>query len=218
MRFEKINNDKIKIIITADDLSERGIKISDLKYGNKETGDLFQEIIQEAIFECEFDIDNKPVLVEAIPISINTIEVFVTRVGEEEAVDELAGKLDLINKIRERSNKSNKQIDDRLDRFKKIKAKNKGTLLFKFKDLDDVCNASKVASGYFDGRDKLYKYEDNYYLVLHTSSNKIYEKSDVVENIFREFAEIVEDINFYFFEEHGTVILEKDVVKNLQLV
>ncbi len=216
MRFEKINEDKLKIIVTADDLLERGVELSDLKYGNKETNDLFQTIIQEAVFECEFDINNRPVLVEAIPLSMGTIEVVVTRINEEEMADEIAGKIDLINKIREKPNHKN-----RIDRQEKeeIKpTKEKDIVLLKFNDLDDLCNASKVAINYFDGNDKLYKYEDNYYLILHTKTNKIDMKPSIVENIFREFGDIVEEINPYFFEEHGTVILEKNVVRNLQSV
>ncbi len=216
MRFEKINDDKIKIIITTEDLSERGIKMSDLRYGNKETSDLFQEIIQEAVFECEFDVENKAVLVEAVPMSINTIEVFVTKIEDEEMAEEVAGKVELINKIREKSEGSKKVRKSRLTGPDEIPRKD--FILIKFKEIDDVCNVAKTAIDYFDGKDKLYKYEGFYYLIMDTSSNTINTKTNILENVFKEYGEIINNISYFFIEEHGTIMLEKDVIKNLKNV
>lgn len=242
MKFERINDDKIKIVVTVEDLKERGIKISDLSYGNKETGDLFQEIIQEAIFECEFDVEEKAVLVEAVPISFNTIEVFVTKLGSESVEEELQGRYDLLNKIKDKAinrNRGNQmgqfppEIENLLNGngSKNQKSKNneqkskvapqniKREILVRFRDLDDVCNVAKILINYFKGEDKLLKFEDDYYLILHTSTN-IIENMEVktILNVLREFGEIVTDLSPYFIEEHGKVILEKDVIKNLERV
>ncbi len=214
MKFEKINDDKIKIIITTEDLSERGIQMSDLKYGNKETGDLFHEIIQEAVLECEFDVDNKPVLVEAVPMSSSTIEIFVTRIEDDEMAEEVAGKVDLLNKIRESHSKKG-AVPLPLINNKEVE---KDFILIKFKEIDDVCNVSKNASNVFDGKDELYKFEGFYYLILHTNTNKVNVKINILKNVFKEYGEIINYIDYSFVQEHGTVILKKDVIKNLKTV
>ncbi len=213
MKFERIDDDKLKILLTSEDLKERGLKLADLKYGNKETGDLFQEIIQEAIFECEFDIEEKTVLVEAIPVSFNTIEVIVTKIEEGSIAEEMAGKMDLINKIRERVHTGNKK--EPIKKEKSKSAKKVEDILIKFEDLDDVCNASKNIIRYFDGKDKLYKYENEYYLVLHTNTNKIEIEDSFIYNAVREYGEIINNLSYYFIQEHGEIILKEKVVSRL---
>ncbi len=63
MRFEFVNENKIKIEITKEDLVERDIKIVELAYGSDKAKEFFQEIMEIAYEELGFDVNNIPILV-----------------------------------------------------------------------------------------------------------------------------------------------------------
>ncbi len=219
MKFHKMSEDKIKIEIDSEDLKERGITLEDLKYGNEVTSNLFQEIMERAVFEFEFDVDNKAVLVEATPVNFNKIDVIITRVNGDQNEQEIMNKLNLINKIKEKSKEirkstnKNQPINNNEQKIKKT-----STLLVRFKELDDVCSSSKVAYTYFEGKDKLYKYEGEFYLSLDLKTNKINVDDKILKNAFIEFGDIEEGLSESFIEEHGEVILKKNVIINLKEV
>ncbi len=79
MRFEFIDENKIKIKITKSDLEERELKITELAYGSDKAREFFQEVMELAYEELGFDVNNIPIVVEAVPISLEEINVFVTK-------------------------------------------------------------------------------------------------------------------------------------------
>ncbi len=80
MRFQSVDENKIKIEITKEDLDERDLKIVELAYGSDKAREFFQEIMELAYDELGFDVNNIPILVEAVPMSLEEICIYVTKV------------------------------------------------------------------------------------------------------------------------------------------
>ncbi len=85
MKIEKISNDKIKCIIGRDELLNRHIEVSNLKYGSLEAKELFRDIMEKAFDEFGFEIKGVPTMIEAIPLSTGEIMLIVTKVSGKEA-------------------------------------------------------------------------------------------------------------------------------------
>lgn len=66
------------------DLDQREIKFSELASGSDKTREFFREMIQQASAELDFEVDNMPLMIEAIPIPGECLILVVTRVKDPE--------------------------------------------------------------------------------------------------------------------------------------
>lgn len=87
MKIERINENQIRCTLSREDLAERQIELSELAYGSEKARRLFHEMIQAAADEVGFDVENVPIMVEAIPLSMEHIMLIVTRVEDPDELD-----------------------------------------------------------------------------------------------------------------------------------
>lgn len=87
MKIEKINDRQIRCTLTKEDLASREIKISELAYGTDKAKALFQDMMQLAAQDFGFDAENMPLVIEAIPISMESIILIITKVEDPEELD-----------------------------------------------------------------------------------------------------------------------------------
>ncbi len=87
MKIEKINDRQIRCTLTKEDLASREIKLSELAYGSDKAKALFQDMMQQAAEDFGFEAENMPLVVEAIPVSMETIVLIITKVDDPEELD-----------------------------------------------------------------------------------------------------------------------------------
>lgn len=87
MKIEKVNDNQIRCTLTREDLAERQIKISELAYGTEKAKLLFRDMMQQAAYEFGFEADDIPLMIEAIPLSTDTIILVITKVEYPEELD-----------------------------------------------------------------------------------------------------------------------------------
>ena len=87
MKIEKVNENQIRCTLTREDLAERQIKLSELAYGSEKAKLLFRDMIQQAAYEFGFEADDIPLMIEAIPLSADTIILIITKVEYPEELD-----------------------------------------------------------------------------------------------------------------------------------
>lgn len=87
MKIERISENQIRCTLSREDLAERQIELSELAYGSEKARRLFHEMIQAAADEVGFDVENAPIMVEAIPLSMENIMLIVTRVEDPDELD-----------------------------------------------------------------------------------------------------------------------------------
>lgn len=78
MRIERLSQDKIRIFLTFDDLSERGIQKEDMWQEVPKVHDLFTEMMDQAYSELGFDATG-PLAVEVFAMPAQGMVVIVTR-------------------------------------------------------------------------------------------------------------------------------------------
>ena len=82
MEFILINENKIKVMLTEQDLKEFEIDAEDLDYSNTDTKRMFWDILSRAKHSTGFDTDGHKVLVQLYPSRHGGCELFVTKIGE----------------------------------------------------------------------------------------------------------------------------------------
>ena len=87
MKIEKVNDHQIRCTLTREDLAMREIKISELAYGTDKTKSLFREMMQQASFECGFEAEDIPLMIEMIPLNSECIVLIITKVDDPEELD-----------------------------------------------------------------------------------------------------------------------------------
>ena len=157
MQFEKINDDKIRIIFNLQDLKEKNIDYHDFMANSIATQSIFLDMLSQAEKEIGFVTSNYQLMIEALAASDGSFVLTVTRTKEE--------KKQTIKKLKATPKPKLLPLD-----------KNIPTLIYKFDDFDnfyDLCNfiiiqdLNKVTKTF--NKAILYSYNDNIYLLLKTS-------------------------------------------------
>lgn len=87
MKIEKINENQIRCTLTKHDLADRELKISELAYGSDKAKSLFRDMMEQASYECGFEADDIPLMIEAVPINAECIVLTITKVEDPEELD-----------------------------------------------------------------------------------------------------------------------------------
>ena len=198
MKIEKISDTQIRCTLTKEDLDSHQIRISELAYGTDKAKKLFRDMMQQAQIEFGFEADNIPLMIEAIPVSAESVILIITKVEDPEELDTRFSKfspykkanpdavhfdgadniIDIFQKLCEESKKvlSDKQDTKEAQTKESSDSDTPQTQvslirLYTFHTLDDVIAAAHGLDGFFKGRNTLYKDEEGLYqLILHQSS------------------------------------------------
>ncbi len=241
MKIEKINDNQIKCTLDKSDLVSRKIKLSELAYGTDKAKALFSEMMQLAASEVGFVAEDIPIMIEAIPVSSDSIILLVTKVEDPEELDTRFSQFspypdDIIDELEE----IDISEENVLDLFKHLKdsvddggfiplsqalsEKTKTVIpediiqIFSFNNIDTVCDLGKVLKGAYDGKNTLYKLPDNplYYLAIHSSGQPL-DIFNSICNIISEYGSCIRGVNTdeAFYIEHGTVICADSALQKL---
>ncbi len=151
MRFEKLKPNKIKIVITNDDLLEWGVSAEAIASNRPETKEMFISLLRQAERETGFVCDNSRLVVEvSITPKDNDITLFVTRVSNEEeraVFDKISAikKVDTVN-------------------ISALKKRLHNDVVFEIDDFETVIDMCYVMRNYFGGA--IYEYRDKYYVIV----------------------------------------------------
>jgi len=83
MQIKKINNDKLKVILSTNDLDEKNIDIDSFLSNPIESQNLFFEILDLAEEKYDFDIDNNRAVIEAISLDNNIFILTITKLKND---------------------------------------------------------------------------------------------------------------------------------------
>lgn len=86
MKIERISENQIRCTLSREELMERQIKLSELAYGSEKAKLLFQDMMQEASM-IGFDAEDIPLMIEAIPVSSESLVLLVTKVEDPDELD-----------------------------------------------------------------------------------------------------------------------------------
>jgi adapter protein MecA 1/2 len=218
MKIEKINENQIRCTLSREDLISRHIKLSELAYGSAKARELFRELMEQASYQYGFEAEDIPLMIEAIPLSSESIVLLVTKV---ESPDELDTRFSRFSECDDEYDDDDVDsstapvkpfneaaADDILNIFNSLiekaqeaikaspeKAAAKGlpvdiTKMFVFDNLEDVLKLSGVLATFYKGKNSLYKspFDNRYYLVVSKSDDSA-ENYNKVCNILSEYSD-----------------------------
>ncbi|MCR4440998.1 MAG: adaptor protein MecA [Peptococcaceae bacterium] len=195
MKIRKINDDKVQIIITNQDLEERDFKKWELMPISPKAQELFQDILDMAYEECGFEIEeDSQLMVEAYPLSIDSFVVVMTKVRASYGNDHISFFL---------PNQQGCEEDE--------ESPERGTSqVWVFSDLEACSQAcSRIEPDYIEAS-SLYKLEGQYYLTL----SILPKTQPSVTAILGEYSEWV-PYDEAFLKEYGLLLIARDAVANM---
>lgn len=204
MKFEKLNENKIKITLSMQDLEEKDINFHDFMSNSLESQDLFLILLEEAEERVGFKTQNCRVKIEALAMTENDFVLTITKI----ASDSLKKHLYVTPR--------KKPIAKRINTNKLT-----SNLIYKFNSFDDYCNfieyllknnladATRVAE-----RILLFSYNSKYYLVLSNLNTK-YKKISVFYTSITEFGSYISNPDIFIskLNESGTLFIKNNAFK-----
>ena len=246
MKLEKINENQIRCTLTREDLEMHQVNLRELAYGSEKAKKLFRDMMQQAQIEFGFEADNIPLMIEAIPVNLDSIILIITKVEDPEELDTRFSRFSPYKDSAQTEPLQLDGADNIIDIFQKIcesRLKNKSSNTegskesdeaasdssekpavnlirqYTFTHLDDVIAASHGLNGFFTGRNTLYKASANgsYQLIIHQSSCSPQEFNKVC-NILSEYGQKESgfDNHIGFFAEHCECIIAEHALHILR--
>ncbi len=221
MKIEKISDTQIQVTLTHSDLMDRDLKLSELAYGSSKAQALFKDLMSRAYDDFGFEAENVPLMIEAVPISKDSIMILVTKVDDPAQIEQ---KLEAIGE-RPTHRTFKEPEEDRLadlalmgvaDEHKSYSGSKK-QLTFLFEKFDNVCMAAHRVKPMFVGDNSLYKYNDKYFLVF-GKNNKNNIRTETISSILEEFGDKcpTTSLSDSFLKEHGKLMVDLHAVDVLE--
>ncbi len=214
MRMEKINSSQIRIVINNQDLMEWKLSIREMKYGSRETTELFRQMIQKAAQQFSFNQDGLPLMIEAVPIGPEELLLIISAVEDAEELDPHFASFAPPNPALPGFS------GDREENQLETGHSDKGlrTVVLSFKDIDSVMEFSWSIGAGFSGPTALYrdKASNAFYLVMQKPEEMEKDAFMHFLNSLPEYADVVPESGmlYGYLSEHETPVME-DAVKKL---
>lgn len=189
MKIEKLNENKIKITFTIDDLEEKNIDLYSFMHNTPETQELFWDILNKAEKECGFNVDNSMICVEASTLGGGNFVLIVTKTNEKPMIHS--------------QSLSNKKLKLKRKNIPVIKQEN----IYQFASFDDLCEYTKTINLRGIKQNSLYSMNGFYYLKCNLNTNSII-----------EFATVINDSDLFEakLNEYGNLIIEKRALQTIK--
>ncbi|MBO5208588.1 MAG: adaptor protein MecA [Lachnospiraceae bacterium] len=217
MKIEKVNEHQIRCTLTREDLADRELKISELAYGTEKAKSLFRDMMQQAAYECGFEAEDIPLMIEAIPLNAECIVLIITKVEDPEELDtrfakfapsvhgdseededdildtfaDSAGEvLDMLRKMENQSQTTTASEPSEAAPASKGRAPQVCDLsrIFSFASISDVARLAHVINPIYQGYSSLYKNKNNKnYLLAIVPSGMLLSEWESVCHILCEY-------------------------------
>lgn len=202
MKFNMVNDDKLQIIISKEDMEKHDMQKWDLTPHNPDAQKLFYEIMEQAREACGFDVgNNAQLMIEAYPMTGESLLLTVTKLKGGQP--RLPFDLD-IDEFGQALLEELGRIDEELPVVADEEA------VYRFETLEDVIQAAHLLKLSYDGDSQLLRYKTSYYLVLR-------EKEWLTDSgiaVLTEFGDEIHTVSA-FFEEHGQTVMAERALEIL---
>ena len=210
MIIKKMSDTQIMLLLTKQDMSERNINISDIATNSLKAQRLFRDIMSVAMTEYDFDSDESPIMIEAIPTT-DGLTIIISKVKTD-----INDNISLVPEALDLRKFLNSPMTLKSDKSEKNNVEN--NIIFAFETLDDVTNVSARLFKIYDGINSLYKYKGKYYLMMELTekSNSVFGDAELILSEYGEKCNFPpNELTRYMFMEHGELIVKDSAVQVL---
>lgn len=221
MKAERINQDQIRFTLSAQDLQERNLKVSELAYGSEKTKALFDDMVKTAMEKFGVDFTEKPLMIEAIPLSDNVLTITVTRVSGAAELGALFGSN--LPDGGKASREEHRGPQEKPAKPENHHANMTGlpgdgeNVIYVFKDFQQLCKTAEHMPLQLNLRNALYKDEKKgvYYLIVHYK--KMDRRMRYAVSVLSQYSEswaIGERLE-KIIKEHGRLVFKARAIQKL---
>lgn len=245
MKIEKISDTQIRCTLDKKDLAERELRLSELAYGSEKAKALFRDLMIQATYECGFDAEDTPLMIEAIPINADCLVLVITKVEEPDELDTrfsnftpflekdsdfsegglkpaLADEiLNCFSRLGEMLKPAAEQTLEHLTQTEEKsveEAPAELTRVYMFHHLKSLTALATITAPFYHGENTLYRdtIHGLYYLVLHMSEHSP-EQFNKLCNIASEYGTQIDTApgSLSYYKEHYQVVLEQNALSVL---
>lgn len=87
MKLERLSENQIRCTLNKADLADRELLLNELAYGTDKAKELFRDMMVQASEELGFEVNDIPLMIEAIPVSPDCLILIITKVEDPEELD-----------------------------------------------------------------------------------------------------------------------------------
>lgn len=87
MKLERLSENQIRCTLNKADLADRELLLNELAYGTDKAKELFRDMMEQASEELGFEVNDIPLMIEAIPVSPDCLILIITKVEDPEELD-----------------------------------------------------------------------------------------------------------------------------------
>jgi len=202
MKIEKINDNKIKITLSAKDLADRNLDFQSLRHNSPEAQTLFWDMMKLAESEHGFTASNCQLFIEAASVTNGNFIVTITKVFDTPGLP--SGR-----------SLHAKQAPSTL-KIKRKPTSYSHSYIIRFPSFDNIVDALRQNTLSTKMSSALYEYKTEYYLVLKPSISQTNELKKLVF-LLSEFGDVAHDFRYTegIINEYGNKIIAKDALKVL---
>lgn len=187
MRVERLNKDKVKIFMSYEDLTERGVAKDDIWSDAPEVHELLNEMMDEVYDELGFEVFGS-VAIEVYALPTQGVIVIITR-GED------------IN----REQHAVYQVDVRIGQ--------QNFIAFSFAEFEDMISAIKMLKNYVTENGSVYSYKGHYILFLAEHEFETEDHASITA-ILSEYG-LASSLTEAYLDEYGKPVLKNDAIQVL---
>ncbi len=229
MKIERVNDHQIRCTLTKKELEKRDLKLSEMSYGNEKVKRLFQDMMQMAAYECDFEAEDTPLMIEVIPFTECAV-IIITKVEDPDELDTRfsrfapsvhGGDNTLSNIIGDVFQSLTEKNEDIAELFKKMQQHNDKeapallenadnndasqstelqSIFFEFDSLNETIRACRNFGSFYNGASTLYKNTlKNSFILYLYNVESSDEDFAKICSILGEYGEMVSDNGYFKF-------------------
>ena len=194
MKYKKINDATVQCIVSADDMAEYGLALSDIFERNERGEEFLRDIIERAHEEVGYQINNGNIAMQITPLKDNGLVVTFTDEGPA-------------------------AFREMLQNLKEVLQYDENRRMFVFNTMHQTMQYAATIPNTYSVKSHLYKEGEVYYLVL--EKNRLsYKAFNRISAQAVEFGNLiaVSDERMQYLEEHGECLIRDRAVSRLRRI
>lgn len=218
MKYKKINDATVQCIVSADDMSEYGLTLSDIFERNERGEEFLRDIIERAHEEVGYQINNGNIAMQITPLKDNGLVVTFTDEGP-------AAFKEMLQNLKEVLQEFSAELAGQEERERsRVAAQKAGEYdenrrMFVFASMHETMQYAATIPNTYSVKSHLYKEGGDYYLVLEKNrlSYKAFNRISAQAVEFGNLIAVSEE-RMQYLEEQGECLIRNRAVSRLRRI
>lgn len=217
MKYKKINDATVQCIVSADDMTEYGLTLSDIFERNERGEEFLRDIIERAHEEVGYQINNGNIAMQITPLKDNGLVVTFTDEGPMAFKEMLQNLKEVLQEFSAELAGQEEQVKSKAQQADQGFDENRR--MFAFHTMHQTMQYAATIPNTYSVKSHLYKEGEVYYLVLEKNrlSYKNFNKISAQAVEFGNLIAVCEE-RMQYLEEHGECLIRDRAVSKLRRI